>query len=233
MALSERFFREKPQAWGLFEPLLEAGQEQDGFDTTVGDAIYDHYRAADRELNAERASAALVHYLYATLAASRLEGADPGQWLRVAADVTGFFLHVAASLDSVAAWVAGVFDMMLPRRDRPNLAGDEFAARFALIDLQAHGLLQEQRPWAEEVFAYRWLVSSRNAIAWSAPEGRVVVASVRVRSSEAPTLGADTGRTTQERPIEDLCGEYLSRLTTVLRAMFDAGAVRLDQVEEE
>ena len=122
MALSERFFQQKPKAWDLFAPIVEVPVRPPRFDPGVAEAVLLYYREADREQDAERASAALAHYLYASHAAQRLASGDPERWLDTAYDVVSFFHHVAASLDSVAEWLAAVFEMLLPRGSRPNLA---------------------------------------------------------------------------------------------------------------
>ena len=229
MALSERFFRQKPKAWDLFAPLVDLAQPPAGYDPAVGGAIYDHYRTADRDSDAEKASAALAAYLHAAYSSDQITKLSPEQDLAVSYFVTGFFLDVANSLDSLALWMADACDIMQSARARPSLTGDDFLARLALIDIAAQTKLKGERPWMEEAQAYRWLARSRNSLLWSGESGEIVISSTAIRSSETPRLGDLSRRSSKPAPAGELCASYLSRLAGVSRTVFQAGAPRLAQ----
>ena len=177
MALSERFFQQKPKAWDLLSPLVELAQPPDGYDPDVGGAIYGHYRTADRDPDAETASAALAAYLHAAYSSDQIAKLPPDQELAISYFVTGFFLHVANSLDSLALWLA--------RR--------------------------------------------RNSLLWTSESGEIVISSTTIRSSETPLLGDISRRSSKSAPAGKLCADYLARLASVSRTVFEAGAPRLTQ----
>ncbi len=177
MALSERFFQQKPKAWDLLSPLVELAQPPDGYDPDVGGAIYGHYRTADRDPDAETASAALAAYLHAAYSSDQIAKLPPDQELAISYFVTGFFLHVANSLDSLALWLA--------RR--------------------------------------------RNSLLWTSESGEIVISSTTIRSSETPLLGDISRRSSKCAPAGKLCADYLARLASVSRTVFEAGAPRLTQ----
>ena len=229
MALSERFFRQKPKAWDLLGPLVDLSHPPAGYDPEVGGPIYDYYRAADRDSDAEKASAALAAYLHAAYSSDQIAKLSPDQDLAVSYFVTGFFLHVANSLDSLALWTAHACDIMQSARARPSLTGDDFLARLALIDAAAQNRLKRDRPWMEEAQAYRWLARSRNSLLWTGEAGEVVISSTTIRSSETPLLGNPSTRSSKPAPAGELCANYLLRLAGVSRTVFEAGAPRLAQ----
>ena len=203
------------------------------YDPEVGRAIYGYYRESDRDTDAEKASSAIASYLHASHFADVLLELKPADSLEVSISASAFFHHVATSLDSTALWLADVFEMMLPRRMRPSLTSDEFSARFAIIDLGAQGTLKKQRSWIDEARAYDWRARFRNGLLWSNEGGEIVIASTVIRSSDGPTLGGQSGRATDPRPARDLCGDYLDRLTIVLRAMFESGGPRLGEKSDD
>ena len=229
MALSERFFRQKPKAWDLLAPLVDLAHPPEGYDPAVGGAVYDHYRAADRESGAEKASAALAAYLHAAYSSDQIAKLAPEQDLAVSYFVTGFFLHMANSLDSLALWMADACDIMQSSRARPSLTGDDFLARLALIDAAAQARLKRDCPWMEEAQAYRWLARSRNSLLWTGESGAVVISSTTIRSSETPLLDNLSTRSSNPVPADELFANYLSRLSSVSRTVFEAGAPRLMQ----
>ena len=229
MALSERFFRQKPKAWDLLAPLVDLADLPEGYDPAVGGAIYDHYRAADRDSDAEKASAALAAYVHAAYSSDEIAKLSPDQVLAVSYFVTGFFLHVANSLDSLALWMADACDIMQSSRARPSLTGDDFLARLALIDVAAQTRLKNDRPWMEEAQAYRWLARSRNSLLWTGESGEIVISSTTIRSSEMPRFGDLSKQSSKSAPADELCANYLSRLAGVSRTVFEAGAPRLAQ----
>ncbi|MCY4108482.1 MAG: hypothetical protein OXG11_05570 [Chloroflexi bacterium] len=227
MALSERFFQQKPKAWDLFAPLAEPAHLPRGYDPTVAGGIYDHYRTADRDSDAEKGSAALAAYLHAAYSSDQIAKLSPEQDLAVSYFVTGFFLHIANSLDSLALWMADACDIMQSARSRPSLTGVDFLARLALIDIAAQTKLKRERPWMEEAQAYRWLARSRNSLLWNGESGEIVISSTAIRSSETPRLGDVSSRSSKPAPAGELCPSYLSRLASVSRTVFEAGAPRL------
>ena len=229
MALSERFFQQKPKAWDLLSPLVELAQPPEGYDPDVGGAIYGHYRTADRDPDAETASAALAAYLHAAYSSDQIAKLPPDQELAISYLATGFFLHVANSLDSLALWMAGACDIMQSARVRPSLTGDDFLARLALIDAAAQTRLKSDRPWMEEAQAYRWLARCRNSLLWTSESGEIVISSTTIRSSETPLLGDISSRSSKSAPAGKLCADYLARLASVSRTVFEAGAPRLTQ----
>ena len=228
MALSERFFRQKPKAWDLLAPLVDLAHPPEGYDPDVGSAIYDHYRAADRDSDAENA-AALAAYLHAAYSSDQIAKQSPERDLAVSYFATGFFLHVANSLDSLALWIADACDIMQSSRARPSLTGDDFLARLALIDAAAQTRLKSDRLWMEEAQAYRWLARSRNSLLWTGESGEIVISSTAIRSSETPRFGDLSSRSSKPVPAGELCANYLSRLASVSRTVFEAGAPRLAQ----
>ncbi len=227
MALSERFFQQKPKAWDLLAPLVDLTGPPGGYDPDVGTSIYDYYRDADRDSDAEKAAAALVSYLHAAYSSDEIAKLSPNEGLAVSYFVTGFVLHVANSLDSLALWMADACDIMQSSRARPSLTGDDFLARLALIDAAAQSQLKSERPWIEEAQAYRWFARSRNSLLWTAESGAVVISSTSIRGSETSQLGDLSGRSSEPTPATELCMNYLSRLSTVMRVVFEAGAPKL------
>ena len=174
-------------------------------------------------------SAALAAYLHAAYSSDQIAKLPPDQELAISYFVTGFFLHVANSLDSLALWLAGACDIMQSARVRPSLTGDDFLARLALIDAAAQTRLKSDRPWMEEAQAYRWLARCRNSLLWTSESGEIVISSTTIRSSKTPLLGDISRRSSKCAPAGKLCADYLARLASVSRTVFEAGAPRLTQ----
>lgn len=227
MALSERFFQQKPLAWDLLAPLVELTDPPGGYDPDVGSSIYEFYREADRDSGAEKASSALVSYLHAAYSAGRIESLSPEKRLEVSYFATGFFLHVANSLDSLALWMADACKFMQSSRARPSLTADDFLARVALIDAAARVRLRSERAWLEEAQAYAWFARSKNSLLWTGESGAVVISSTTIRGSEAAQLGDVSIRSSNPTPATELCKNYLTRLRTILGLVFQAGAPKL------
>ena len=124
-----------------------------------------------------RRPAALAAYLHAAYSSDQIAKLPPDQELAISYFVTGFFLHVANSLDSLALWLA--------RR--------------------------------------------RNSLLWTSESGEIVISSTTIRSSETPLLGDISRRSSKCAPAGKLCADYLARLASVSRTVFEAGAPRLTQ----
>ncbi|HJO07983.1 MAG TPA: hypothetical protein QGG37_11680 [Chloroflexota bacterium] len=228
MALSDAFARKQQsrlRAWPLIGPLLEISI--DGFDPRVGDAVYPHYREADRDRGAELAAAALSGYRLAARAAVDLDASSADDPLTVTYHFTGFANFVTDSLDAAAEWLADVYEMMLARGVRPNLANKDFATRFALVDIAAGQAFAVMRPWVEEVYTRRRQVRYRNAHSWREEGDSAVASGLSVRPVGERQLGGVKPRRVDGREVNALAADYLEQLTKMLTAVFNAGADRL------
>ena len=233
MAFTDAFARKqsgRAKAWPLLGPLLEEPIE--GFDPGVGEAIFPYYRKADRDYGAELAAAALSGYQLAAIAAGLLKQTQPGDAASTSYHFTGHVGYVADSLEAVADWLANVYEMILPRGTRPNLASKDFANRFAMIDLAASQTFSQTRPWVEEVFTLRRQVRYRNAQSWREEAGQAVAAGLSVRPVGERRLGGVKPRRVEGMELNELANVYLEKLAKMLLVVFVAGADRLAEPRE-
>lgn len=228
MALSDAFARsqrDRPRAWSLIGPLLAAPVP--GFDPRVGDAVYPHYREADRDRGAELAAATLSAYRLAARAAVGLNQASPDEPVEIAYHFTGFANFVAESLDSAAEWLVDIYEMMLARGVRPNLANKDFATRFTLIDIGAGQAFANMRPWVEEVYTRRRQGRYRNAQSWREEDGAALAAGLSVRPVGERKLGGVQSRRVDGVEVNAMATLYLAQLAKMLTVVFNSGADRL------
>ena len=214
----------------MLGPLLEEPIE--GFDPDVGQAVYPHYREADRDRGAELAAAGVSGYRLAAIASGLLKQTNPGDVAFISYHFTGHVKFVADSLDAAADWLANVYEMILPRGAQPNLASKDFANRFAMIDLAASQTFNRTRPWVEEVFTRRRQMRYRNAQSWREEDGRAVAAGLSVRPVGERRLGGVKLRHVEAVEVHVLASVYLEELAKMLAVVFTAGAGRLAEPRE-
>ncbi len=214
----------------MLGPLIEV--PVDGFDPRVGEAVFPHYREADRDRGAELAAAAITGYRLAAVAGGLLNQAHSSDVVTTSYHFTGYVSYVAESLEAAADWLANVYEMMLPRGTRPNLASQDFANRFAMIDLAASQTFNEMRPWVEEVFTRLRQVRYRNAQSWRQEDGQAIAAALSVRPVGDRKLGAVKPRRVDAVEVNALAKVYLEKLAMMLTVVFAAGAGRLAEPRE-
>lgn len=209
-------------AWPLLSPLLD--EPVDGYDPRVGEAVFPHYREADRDRGTELAAAALTSYRLAATAAGLLKEAQPSDVVTTAYHFSGCVSSLAESLDAAAGWLADIYEMMLPRGTRPNLASKDFANRFALLDPDASKMFNEMRPWVEEVYTRRRQVRYRNVQSWREEDGQAMAAGLSVRPVGERQLGGVKPRRVEGAEVNSLTKSYLEKLAIMLKVVFSAGA---------